>query len=88
MTIGTNVTAYKSSCIGIMIDSTTYTGEIVKINKKSIVVKFNHILVKSGKKITHDADYTDTVKFNYWKTCSDGRILYRSEANLYGIITL
>lgn len=85
-----NIKAYSSRCIGIIIDSITYTGKIVKVNKCSFIVKFNHMTVKHGSKITNEIEheYGIPVKFTYWKTTSDGRELYKSNGNLYGCIEL
>lgn len=89
MTIGTKVTAYKSQCIGHIIDSSTYTGEVVKVNKKSIVVNLTHIVAKHGQKVIRDMEYNvPNVKYTYWKTCSDGRIVYKSDSKIYGIIEI
>lgn len=85
MKINDKVQVYRSQCIGIMINSTTISGTIVKINAKSIVVEYDHILVKHGNKIIRDAEYTGKKNFKYWKTCSDGRVVYKN--GLDGIIT-
>ena len=37
--IGMKVEAYRGSCIGLLIQSTTWQGEIIKVNKKSIRVR-------------------------------------------------
>ena len=84
---GMNVTAYKSHCIGFIIDSSTYTGEVVKVNKKSIIVKLIHILAKHGDKVVSDTEYNvPNVKYTYWKTTEDGQIIYKSDSKIYGII--
>lgn len=84
--IGMNVEAYKSCCIGIIIDSTTYSGKIIKVNKKSIRVQLERMIVKHGNKITNNTDYAATVTYKFWKTCEDGRDIYVSNSRIYGII--
>ena len=85
--IGMSVTAYKSQCIGLIIESSTYTGEVVKVNKKSIIVKLTHVLAKRGDKVVSDTEYNvPNVKYTYWKTTEDGRIIYKSDSKIYGII--
>ena len=37
--VGMKVRAYEGSCIGIIIQSTEWQGEIIKVNKKSIRVR-------------------------------------------------
>ena len=85
MKLGDKVKTYNSQCIGIIIHSTTIEGTIVKVNAKSVVVEYNHILVKHGNKVVTDTDYCGKKNFKYWKTCKDGRIFYKNE--LDGIIT-
>ena len=86
--IGMNIEAYKSHCIGIIIDSSTYTGNVVKVNKKSIRVQLNHIVAKHGQKIVRDTDYSATVTYKFWKTTSEGRDIYVSDGRIYGIIEI
>ncbi len=86
--IGMNITAYKSQCIGFIIDNVNYSGKIIKVNKKSIRVQLEHIVVKHGDKITHDADYAATITYKFWKTTSDGRDIYVSDGRIYGIIEI
>lgn len=86
--IGMNVEAYKSHCIGIIIDSSTYSGKIIKVNKKSIRVQLEHIVAKHGNKIVSDTDYAATVTYKFWKTTSDGRDIYVSDGRIYGIIEI
>lgn len=86
--IGMNVKAYKSHCIGIIIDSTTYSGKIIKVNKKSIRVQLEHMVVKHDNKIINDTDYSGTVTYKFWKTTSDGNDIYVSDGRIYGIIEI
>ena len=41
--IGRKVEAYRGSCIGLLIQSTTWQGEVIKVNKKSIRVRLTEI---------------------------------------------
>lgn len=86
--IGMNIKAYKSRCTGIIIDSVNYSGKIIKVNKKSIRVQLEHMIVKHGNKITHDTDYAATITYRFWKTTSDGRDIYVSDGRIYGIIEI
>ena len=84
--IGMSVTAYKSQCIGFIIDSSTFTGKVIKVNKKSIRVQLEHIVAKHGDKVIRDTEYPATVTYKFWKTTEDGRIIYKSDSKIYGII--
>ena len=87
--IGMKVEAYTGSCVGLLIQSTTWTGEITKVNRKSIRVMLTESTSKFGKKTTGHWENLKTEKtYRFVKTLSDGRNFYRSEANLYGSITI
>lgn len=83
--VNDTVKAYKSQCIGHMIESWTYEGTIVKVNKKSIVVNFSKITKKSGSKVEFEREYTGTCKYTFWKEV-DGRVIYKSDSKICGII--
>lgn len=83
------VRAYKGSCIGAIIQSTEWMGEIVKTNKKSIRVRLNEVTSKYGKKVTyHNEGLNREVTFRFVKKLSNGKDWYKSEGNLYGGIEL
>lgn len=87
--VGMKVRAYEGSCIGIIIQSTEWQGEIIKVNKKSIRVRLTESTSKRGKKITnHRENMRTEVTYRFVKTLSDVRDWYRSEANLYGGIDI
>ena len=87
--VGMKVRAYEGSCIGIIIRSTEWQGEIIKVNKKSIRVRLTESTDKFGKKVTGHLENLNIVKtFRFVKTLSDGRDWYRSEANFYGSIEI
>ncbi len=87
--VGMKVKAYKGHCVGIIIESTEWSGEIVKVNKKSIRVLLTESTSKFGSRIKNHFDNLNTEKtYRFVKTLSDGRSLYRSESDLYGAITL
>lgn len=87
--VGMKVEAYKGSCIGLLIQSTTWQGEIIKVNKKSIRVRLTESTSKFGSKVTSHWENLGTEKaYRFVKTLSDGRSLYRSESDIYGCITL
>ena len=79
--VGMKIEAYEGSCIGILIRSTTWVGEIVKVNRKSIRVRLTESTDKYGSKVTGHRE-------NFVKTLSDGRACFRSDASLYGDIVL
>ena len=87
--VGTKVEAYTGSCIGLLIQSTTWQGEIIKVNRKSIRVRLTESTSKFGSKTTSHWENLSTEKtFRFVKTLSDGRDYYKSEGGLYGGITL
>ena len=49
--VGMKIEAYEGSCIGILIRSTTWVGEIVKVNRKSIRVRLTESTDKYGSKV-------------------------------------
>ncbi len=87
--VGMKVEAYKGNCIGILIQSTTWQGEIVKVNKKSIRVRLDESTSRFGSKVTsHWKNLGAEKPYRFVKTLRDGRSLYRSESDLYGCIKL
>ena len=82
---GMKVKAYKGSCIGLLIQSTEWEGEIIKVNQKSIRVRLTESTSKFGSKTTGHFEGLNTEKtYRFVKTLSDGKAWYKSEANLYG----
>ena len=87
--IGMKVEAYKGSCIGLLIQSTTWQGEIIKVNKKSIRVRLTESTSTFGSKTTSHFENLCTEKtYRFSKILSNGRSLYRNESDLYGHIKL
>ncbi len=87
--VGMQVKAYTGRCIGIMIQASTWKGTIIKVNKKSIRVTLTEETCTYGKRTTYHRDNMNySVRYTYWKTTSDGRELYKSECDIYGIIEL
>ena len=81
--VGMKVKAYTGSCIGLLIQSTTWEGEIIKVNKKSIRVRLTESTSKFGSKTTSHWENLNTEKtFRFSKILSNGNAYYRSEANL------
>lgn len=80
--VGNEVKATQSRCIGIKIDSLTYTGTIKKVNKKSIIVSINHVVHTFGKDVQYDGTYCLEVKFNLWKVV-DGRTIYKANRDMF-----
>ena len=87
--VGMKVRAYKGSCIGLLIQSTEWQGEIVKVNKKSIRVRLTESTSKFGSKTTSHFEGMNTEKtFRFVKTLSNGKDWFKSESNLYGGIEI
>ena len=87
--VGMKVRAYKGDCIGLLIQSTEWQGEIVKVNAKSIRVRFTESTSKFGSKTTSHWENLNTEKtFRFVKTLKSGKDWYRSEAGLYGGIEI
>ena len=85
--VGMNVNGISSDCIGLTIDEYHHLGTIVKVNTKSIKVKVSEVIkFRNGKEINRYKT-ARMVTYKLWKVI-DGEKLYRSEANLYGIITI
>lgn len=59
---GMKVEAYTGKCVGIIIQSTTWQGEVTKVNKKSIRVKLTESTSKFGKKVTSHWENLNTEK--------------------------
>ena len=69
--VGMKVRAYEGSCIGIIIQSTEWQGEIIKVNKKSIRVRLTESTSMRGKKITnHRENMRTEVTYRFVKTLS------------------
>lgn len=86
--VGMKVEAYASSCIGLIIESTTWNGEIVKVNSKSIRVSLTDSTSKKDDKIIGRRDKQNEVSYRFVKTLSNGRDFYRSDSDIYGSITI
>ena len=83
--VGMKVQAYKGSCIGVVIQSTTWEGEIIRVNQKSIRVRLTESTSRFGKKITsHWDNFNTEVTFRFSKVLSNGNSYYRSECGIYG----
>lgn len=86
--VGMKVKAYAGSCIGILIQSTTWNGEIIKVNKKSIRVRLTDSTSKFGSKVTSHYENVNVVTYRFVKTLDNGKDWYKSEANIYGSIDI
>lgn len=58
----------RSSMGGIFIYEKFITGEVVKVNKKSIRVNMNHIKRTTNGKVTYEGKMNETATFAFWKT--------------------
>lgn len=88
--VGMKVKAYTGICIGgIQIQSTTWSGEIVKVNRKSIRVRLTDTTSKFCSNVTNHRESMNTeVTYRFAKNLSNGKDWYKSEANNYGSIEL
>lgn len=86
--VGMKVKAYKGDCIGLLIQSAEWNGEIIKVNKNSIRVRLTDSVSKFGKKETNRWTGNTEKTFPFVKTLSNGHDWYKSEANLYGGIEI
>lgn len=85
--VGMKVQAYKGSCIGVIIQSTTWVGEIIRVNKNSIRVRLMESTNHFGSKVTSRWDNLNTeVTYRFSKILSNGNSFYRSEGGIYGSI--
>lgn len=84
--VNDKVRSYTSQCIGCIIESVTYTGRIIKANKKSFKVEFDRFEKKYGSRVVKEGSCKSVETFRFWKTCSDGRNLFKND--LGAIITL
>lgn len=85
--VGMKVQAYKGSCIGVVIQSTTWEGEIIRVNKNSIRVRLTESTSQFGSKVTsHWENLNTEVTFRFSKVLSNGNSFYRSEGGIYGSI--
>lgn len=57
-----------SSMGGIFIHEKFITGEVVKVNEKSIRVHMTHIKRTVNGKLVSEDEMNETVTFTYWKT--------------------
>lgn len=87
-TVGMKVTGYSGSYIGVIIDSHYYIGTIIKVNKKSIKVNITEVINTHGEKEVSRYNTNHTVTYTLWKITEKGEEIYRSEACLYGFITI
>ncbi len=72
-----------------VIQSTTWEGEIIKVNEKSIRVRLTESTSKFGSKTTSHWENLNTEKtFRFVKTLSSGKDWYKSEGGLYGGIEI
>lgn len=87
--VGMKVRAYHGDCIGILIQSTEWQGEIIRVNRNSIRVRLTESTSKFGSKVTSHWENLKTEKtYRFVKTLSNGHDWYRSEGNLYGGIEI
>lgn len=88
--VGMKVKAYTGICIGngMLIQSTTWNGEIIKVNKKSIRVRLTDITSKFCSEVTIHNENVNVASYRFVKTLDNGKDLYKSEANAYGSIDI
>ena len=87
-TVGIKVTGYSGSCIGVIVGSSCYMRTVTKVNKKRIQVNITEIINTHGDKEVRRYKPNRTVTYTLWKVTEEGEEIYRSEACLYGFITI
>jgi hypothetical protein len=88
-TINTKVTAHtgRNSMGTMFIYETFKTGEIVKVNAKSIRVRLDGERRTTNGKVQSEREINVTATFSFWKNRADnGKALYKNAE--HGIITL
>lgn len=68
---GMKVEARNGTCQMLIITSYTYSGEIIKTNKKSIKVNLTHLTKMHGSKIVQELDMNRIETFTFFKTIND-----------------
>ena len=64
--VGMKIKAYKGDCMGMIIQSTEWHGDIIKVNKKSIRVRLTESTTMQGSKVeTHRENLNDEVTFRF-----------------------
>ena len=87
--VGMKIKAYTGRCIGLLIQSTEWQGEIIKVNRKSIRVCLTESTSKFGSKVTSHWENLGIEKtFRFSRNLSNGNAYYRSEGSLYGGIEI
>lgn len=86
--VGMKVTSYSGSCIEVIIDSHYYIDTVTKVNKKSVKVNITEVTNTHGEKEVSRYNTNHTVTYTLWKITEKGEEIYRSEACLYGFITI
>ena len=83
--VGMKIKAYTGRCVGILIQSTEWQGEIIKVNKKSIRVRLTESTSKFGSKTTSHWENLNTEQtFRFVKSLCSGKAWYKSEGGGYG----
>ena len=82
-----------SSMGGFFIYEKFITGEVVKVNEKSIRVNMNHIKKTTNGKVTYEGKMNETATFAFWKTVENrqsgrnaGKKVSFYKNNAFGII--
>lgn len=86
--VGMKVMGHHGTCIGYIITEQKYFGEVIKVNKKSIKVRLNEVVVTKGGKETARYATNAVETYTFWKVTSDGREVYTSPSRIHGIIEL
>lgn len=79
---------------GMFIYEEIITGEIVKVNKKSIRVHMTHVKYTTNGQVTREEDMDETATFTFWKTIdrqfgkNAGKTVDIYKNSKYGIIEI
>lgn len=89
-----NVEIHDGVLIGTVICEKFITGEVVKVNAKSIRVHMTHKLVTKNGKLSYECEMNETALFSFWKTVdrefgkNAGKNVSFYKNNTYGVIEI
>lgn len=92
--INTNVEIHNGVRIGNAICEKHITGEVVKVNAKSIRVHMTHKRCTRNGKLSYECDMNETALFSFWKTVdrefgkNAGKNVSFYKNNTYGVIEI
>ena len=90
-----NVEIHDGNCIGTTICEKFITGNVVKVNAKSIRVHMTHKKCTRNGKVSYECDMNEVATFTFWKTVENrqfgkntGKKVSFYKNNAFGIIEI